>query len=146
MIQVMKREGFKLTGYVDYENDPVQGGSKDNKQQGDCGDAETNTYETVPQLLNKLMNAGKRVPKITKVIDDPCPMCSDKVMGIVNDTYVILCNAEGFYGKTGFMHGEIHVCLRCGFIAEHIDEEVLQKIREDYNNDQINRYTTKLEH
>jgi hypothetical protein len=99
---------------------------------GDCGDAETNTYETIPQVLNKLMNAGKRVPKVTKVVPGICPMCMTGEFGIVNDTYVILCNAEGYYGKTGFMHGKILVCLQCGFIAEHIDPEVLKKVREDY--------------
>ena len=102
---------------------------------GDCGDAETNTYEKVPQLLNKLMNAGKRVPKVSKLVSGICPMCQIDAFGLVNDTYVILCNAEGFYGKTGFMHGKIKVCLDCGFIAEHIDEEVLKKIRDEvYSN------------
>lgn len=97
---------------------------------GDCGDEETNTYQTVPQLLNKLMHVGKRVPKVTKISKQKCFMCNNK-MGIVNDTYVILCNAEGYYGRTGFMHGKILVCLNCGFIAEHIDEEVLKKIRDE---------------
>lgn len=78
------------------------------------------------------MNCGKRVPKVLDVIKNrQCPMCFKMQFGIVNDTYVILCNAEGFYGKTGFMHGRILVCLNCGFIAEQIDQEVLEKIRSE---------------
>lgn len=101
----------------------------------DCGDEETNTYQTVPQLLNKLMNSGKRVPKVTKIVEIGCPSCKHVEMAIVNDTYVILCNAEGFYGRTGFMHGKILVCLVCGFIAEHIDESVLKKIRQELDSE-----------
>lgn len=97
----------------------------------DCGDDETNTYQTIPQVINKLMHAGKRVPKITEKVRQTCPSCNYNYMGIVNDTFVILCNAEGFYGKTGFMHGKIYVCLNCGFISEHIDKEVLDKINEE---------------
>jgi hypothetical protein len=96
------------------------------------GDDETNTYDTIPHLLNKLLHAGKRVPKVTNILPNaPCPSCKYERQGIVNDTYVILCNAEGFYGKTGFMHGGILVCLQCGFISEHIDKEVLDKINEE---------------
>lgn len=100
-----------------------------------CGDDETNTFQTVPQLLNKLMHAGKRIPKVSRVLElKTCISCKGP-LGIVNDTFVILCNAEGFYGKTGFMHGKILVCLDCGFIEEHIDEEVLQKVREAYHHE-----------
>lgn len=58
-------------------------------------------------------------------------MCRYAPMGIINDTFVILCNAEGFYGKTGFMHGKILVCLTCGFLSECIDKSVLEKIKSE---------------
>ena len=57
--------------------------------------------------------------------------CGYNRIGIINDTYIILCNAEGFYGQTGFMHGEISVCLQCGFISQHMGIQVLDKINEE---------------
>lgn len=102
-----------------------------------CGDEETNTYQTIPQLLNKLLHAGKHIPKVSKLLEDRrCVMCKGP-LGIINDTFVILCNAEGFYGKTGFMHGKILLCLDCGFIAEHIDESVLSKVREAQHHESL---------
>lgn len=97
-----------------------------------CGDQETNTYDTIPHLISDaLKGAGKRVPKVTEFVARICPICGAQNLGIINDTYVILCNAEGYYGRPGFMHGKIILCLTCGFIAEHIDESVLKKVRED---------------